>query len=132
MYLLPFTRTAERRGSSLAIWMIAVDMTGRILGRVASPSDGETRARIFHKPGRELFVHLGSRRKKLMRSDENRSRPSGAFASWTWVVTPVTHIAIATPPPAVEGSLWGGLNCRSAEVYGNSAQYRIEEAKGER
>lgn len=38
-----------------------------------------------------------------MRTGEKRCRPAGTFASWTGIVTPVSHIAVATPLLAVAG-----------------------------
>lgn len=104
MDLLPFTWTTEGWGVRLAVGMVAIDLAGGILGRIPGSSDGQTRSRPVHQTRRRLFSHFGSGRYSFRGGDEDRWRPTGTFASWTWVVCPVAHIAIQPP-------LRAGLGC---------------------
>jgi hypothetical protein len=112
LYLLPFTRTAERWRGSLTIKMITEDLAFRVLRRIASASDRHTgwaRVEVAHAPFVVYFRncvvvcsvmgrHCGGRGLFRGRGKDRSSKSSGGtLTSWTRIVRAVAHIAKLTP-----------------------------------
>lgn len=97
MHLLPLARATKRRGRLLTFGVVAKDLAGRVFGRIPRTSHRQSRTRPFHETGGHLIGHLGGRRDRLLGGNENGGRSAGTFASWTGIIRPVAHIAVANP-----------------------------------
>ena len=98
MHSLPLTGTTKRGRGLMTLVVVAIDLAGCVLGRIARASHRQSRTSPFHEVGGELIGHLRSGRERFLSCDENRCRSAGTFASWTRVIRTVTHIAVTTPP----------------------------------
>lgn len=118
MHSLPFTGATKRRRSLVALVVVAIDLAGCVLGRIPRASHRQSRTSPFHEIGGELIGHLRSGRKRVLGCDKNRCRSAGTFASWTWVIRTVTHIAVTTP----------AVNCNEAGFWAMERRVQTDES----
>lgn len=119
MHSLPFARTTKCRRGLVALVMVAIDLTGSVLGRIPRASHRQSRTSPFHEVRGELVGHLGSGRERVLGCDENRCRSAGTFASWTRVIRTVTHIAASYNP---------AVNCNEAGPRAMERRAKNEES----